>query len=609
MKILLVSHYYPPHIGGIENIVQKQAQDLTARGQNITVVTFASQQEIPENIEEQGIIIHKVGAINFFEKYFNLPFPIGGIGLIWRLWKEVERNDIVHINDIFYESSWLACIFAKVKNKPLLLTQHVGIVEHPSRAVKFIEHIVYKTIGKYIFIQSKKIIVFNDNVKNFLVQQKIDQNKIIKIRNGIDLSLFYPHINKNFWRAEFNLPENRPIVLFVGRLVAKKGINIIYEARSAEYEIVFAGPGIVPKEWKSAKNIHLLGGLSQDQLARLYRASDIFVFPSNGEVFTLAIQEAMASGLPIITSDDPGYKNYNLNKKFISFIMPNAKNLREEINRILNDKTLCKQMSGYSIHLAQKMFDWNKNFDQIANLYSEINKDSSLIAVTTSWDDGHILDLRLAELLKKFSLKGTFYVSPRNVEFGAEKLLNKNAIKFLDSHFEIGAHTFTHMRLKKAEKELAWKEIQKSKKYLEELLKKPVESFCYPGGEYSRQNKIQVQENGFRLARTTKRFSFGSGKDPYEIPTSVNTYNHWLDAWRIALFARFHPLKFLHYYRNWDLLAIAMFDQVIKKGGVFHLWGHSWEIDKHNDWKKLEKVFAYISNRPNVKYINNKELL
>ena len=116
-----------------------------------------------------------------------------------------------------------------------------------------------------------------------------------------------------------------------------------------------------------------------------------------------------------------------------------------------------------------------------------------------------------------------------------------------------------------------------------------------------------VKNAGYRYARTVTRYKFDLD-DPYESGTSVHAYNHgWYDMWRIAHFAKFQPVRALQ-YAEWDALACAMFDQVIREGGIYHLWGHSWEINKHNDWGRLERVFRYISAHPEVKYVANGEL-
>jgi peptidoglycan/xylan/chitin deacetylase (PgdA/CDA1 family) len=231
------------------------------------------------------------------------------------------------------------------------------------------------------------------------------------------------------------------------------------------------------------------------------------------------------------------------------------------------------------------------------------------IIVTTSWDDGHLLDLKLATLLKKYALKGTFYVSPKNREFASKDLLSDTEIKELSSDFEIGAHTMTHPRLSTLSVIDAYKEIIESKRYVEQVVGKPVVSFCYPGGDYTKKNVEQVREAGFRLGRTVRRFFFGPIKNPFETGTSVHAYNHWSDVWDIAVFSHFHPLRFWRYYRHWDELAKAMFDRIAISGGIFHLWGHSWEIEKNHHWSALENVFRHISRRTGVAYRTNGELV
>src|SRR5437667_4672077 len=228
------------------------------------------------------------------------------------------------------------------------------------------------------------------------------------------------------------------------------------------------------------------------------------------------------------------------------------------------------------------------------------------IIVTTSWDDGHRFDVKLATLLKKYRIKGTFYISPKNSEYYREQLLSEKEIKQLDKDFEIGAHTMTHANLARVDKNKMRKEISESKNYLEKLLGKKVTSFCYPYGAYRNETKKIVKEVGFKLARTTKRFKLNSS-DNFELNTSIHAYNHITDLLKITKFSKFNPIKIIKYL-NWENLARAMFDDIYKKGGTFHLWGHSWEIDKNQDWEKLERLLKYISKKKNILHKENREL-
>lgn len=226
--------------------------------------------------------------------------------------------------------------------------------------------------------------------------------------------------------------------------------------------------------------------------------------------------------------------------------------------------------------------------------------------LTTSWDDGHKCDLRLAQMLKEHGLKATFYVAPENQEFAKRDLLSLPEIRDLSQDFEIGAHSMTHRRLPAISEQEAATEITGSKAVLQQVTGKEVKVFCYPGGAYTKLHVQLVRDAGYRYARTVARYSFDVD-NTYEAGTSLHVYDYPLDLWRTARFAKFRPIKALRYLK-WDALAIAMFDHVINHGGIYHMWGHSWEIDEHGDWERLENVFRYISARSELRYVTNGEL-
>src|SRR3990172_9671589 len=99
------------------------------------------------------------------------------------------------------------------------------------------------------------------------------------------------------------------------------------------------------------------------------------------------------------------------------------------------------------------------------------------IIVTTSWDDGHIHDHKLARLLKKYSVKGTFYIPPRNREFPRSELLTDSQILKLSKDFEIGGHTMTHPVLTKISLAEAEKEIIEGKQYLNKFIYRKLINF------------------------------------------------------------------------------------------------------------------------------------
>lgn len=604
MRILSVSHYYPPHVGGLEIVARDVAEGLAAAGHSVEVVTCVSGEGRAGSESRSGLTVHRVRAFNILDQLFSLPFPIVGSGCILRLWRSTREADVIHVHDVFYMTSWVAYLCARLHGKPLVLTQHVGIVEHPNFVVMAVQRLVYATWGRWIFRASRAIIVYNAIVKAFLLRSGVPESKITMMWHGVDQQLFHPGGEKSALRRSFSLPD-RPIALFVGRLVPKKGVAELLSARSKAYDIVFAGSGEIKPDWRQ-EGVHFLGPLSQEKLADAYRMADIFVLPSEGELFTLAMQEAAASGLPIVSSDEPEYAGYDLDREGIMLVERSPEALKAALTRIVRNETLTARMRAYSSDLATRWFDRRKNLAQMTDFFGRFEQ---RCYVTTSWDDGHVLDLKLAALLNKYGVKGTFYISPDDRELAPDTRLPQHDVRALAQDFEIGAHTVTHPYLPDVDAETARKEISGSKRILEEWIGKPVTSFCYPKGGYLPAHQRMVREAGFARARTTERFALTSGEDSTAFPTSIHTYDHWSDVWGVVKLARFNPIRFSRLYRNWDRQAKALFDVMLEKGGVFHLWGHSWEIDDHHDWTRLESVLKYIANRTGVQYVANDALV
>ncbi len=227
------------------------------------------------------------------------------------------------------------------------------------------------------------------------------------------------------------------------------------------------------------------------------------------------------------------------------------------------------------------------------------------VIVTTSWDDGHCLDLRLAEILDNHCLPGTFYIAPASAELTPADRLSRSGIATISKQFEIGAHTLTHPRLTSLPGTAARQEIVNSRTYLEDVTGGPVRSFCYPGGVFGPEHVHMVRKAGFTYARTVRRFALDAGTDPLRSPTTVQAYCHIADVAQAFAYARLRPLTAWNLYCHWDRLAMRLFDRVLKEGGVFHLWGHSWEVAKHNQWAALQQVCEYIGRRPGVRYLVN----
>lgn len=223
------------------------------------------------------------------------------------------------------------------------------------------------------------------------------------------------------------------------------------------------------------------------------------------------------------------------------------------------------------------------------------------LIVTTSWDDGSILDLKVAELLGKYGIEGTFYIPKSLFAYPLER----HNILTLDKYFEIGSHTLNHVDLTKVSLSQAREEIEGSKAYLEDLLGHNVPMFCYPAGKFNEDIKKIVRDSGFIAARTTKHGGFNLPSDPFEWQITLYASRgsptpaliSWL-KWRIATRGLL----------DWETQAKLLFDKFLEVGGIYHIWGHSLGFEMNLHWDKLERVLTYISHREGVSYMPNSEI-
>lgn len=232
---------------------------------------------------------------------------------------------------------------------------------------------------------------------------------------------------------------------------------------------------------------------------------------------------------------------------------------------------------------------------------------------TCSIDDGHPSDMKMARLLDKHGLQGTFYIPIRNSE-GFE-VMPSGYIRELADRFEIGSHTYDHCFLKYIDLTDSHYQITEGKKQLEDILGKEVKGFCYPGGKYRSQDVQIVKTARFRYARTTMNLCFDAGNRPFEIPTTCQFFPHERNVY-VRNFVRSgywdkrcHGLRVAMRHDNWIRRLYALLDYACLHGSVFHLWGHSRDIDQHDAWDDMDQFLEYAASRiPSYNRLTNAQL-
>jgi hypothetical protein len=172
----------------------------------------------------------------------------------------------------------------------------------------------------------------------------------------------------------------------------------------------------------------------------------------------------------------------------------------------------------------------------------------------------------------------------------------------------------THPDLRRLNGQDLENEIGGSKSELEGVIGTPVQMFCYPKGKYNRQVRNAVVNAGFIGARTTREFFLNTGPDPWQMVTTImgGPLPRFIRLRHEMITGNWQGLKVLGrrgFSTSWVELACALFEEVLKTGGVWHMWSHSWQINELNLWDDLKVVLDTVAHREGVSYLTNGQLI
>jgi glycosyltransferase involved in cell wall biosynthesis len=190
------------------------------------------------------------------------------------------------------------------------------------------------------------------------------RRSMMLIEHGLDKPA--PTLSRPATRQKFSLPQNAPLLLNVGRLVAQKNQDVLIRALAdaPTAHLAIAGDGgnadsyrALASELGVSKRLHLLGALSPDDVANLYAASDLFVFPSIWETFGLAAVEAAMVGLPAVVADLPVLREvlWTGSRRPVDFVAPDdVAGWTAAINTALDARPAPELVARFATAITQK---------------------------------------------------------------------------------------------------------------------------------------------------------------------------------------------------------------------------------------------------------------
>ncbi len=359
-SVVMVTSYYLPSHGGIENHIHGLSTALLNRGWNVDILSAIS---VPVNDYIKNRL--KVSYVQTIWNPLNNPIALG-------MFRKVLKTeaDIIHAHGLYQLSSLIAKIAASLRQKPVVVSVH-GLANYSG-----IMHPIQR-LYESAFINGppsvNHFIAASPADQDFLLSWGVERNKISIIPNAIDIG---------YWRTNsFSNSERRnPDIVFVGSLIYRKRPDLLVDAFNdylkdeprACLHIVGEGPEKehiqrIIQNYGIEESVRLLGRISIEDLRSLYQNSMILVLPSIAEGIPTVLLEAMACGMIVVSSDLAGIRHVIEQRKNGFMFSTNSQasllktlqhvhSLSPDQKEAIRTNGIVTVQKGYSwVHIANKM--------------------------------------------------------------------------------------------------------------------------------------------------------------------------------------------------------------------------------------------------------------
>lgn len=326
--------------------------------------------------------INKTNKINYKEIYLK-SIKIGNesslsVEQITILKK--EKFDVIVISGYSSLTAMITISYLSINKIPFIMSCDGGLISNDNKI---------KYMLKTFFIKKARMwLSTGDETTKYLVHYgaKKEDIRVYPFTSVRNQDICKEKINKDYYKTKLGLKEKK-VVISIGQFIYRKGFDLLIKASDEiddDIGIYIIG-GEITEEYKKImersckSNIHFLNFMPKDELSDYYKAADLFILPTREDIWGLVINEAMAYGLPIITTDKCVAGKELVKNDFNGYIIKanSYKDIPIKINSILSNDELMKKMSTNSLKLisnytieemANSNYKYFLEFDKIHNI-------------------------------------------------------------------------------------------------------------------------------------------------------------------------------------------------------------------------------------------------
>lgn len=378
MNILHVIPSMAAKYGGPTKAVGEMCAALRAKGHTARIYTTDRGGQPSADFDKTHIRSFRVA--------FDNPWGFS-VGFYKSLESEIKNYDVVHIHSLYLFTTSCAAHLARKYGIPYVMMPHGALDpflrrRHGPRKYLYMKLLEKKNLAgaaaiHYTAEEERKLV--EPYLSSFGIKTK---GAVIPL--GVDLSDYAAPPRRGIFREKYNLRDKK-ILLFLGRINFKKGLDILLNALSkaarsvSNLHLVIAGPddntvpldGLIKKEGVSDR-VTLTGMLWGAEKMSAFVDADIFVLPSYTENFGISVIEAMASGLPVIVSNRINiYPDIAGGGAGIVTDCDGGQ-VSDAIIRLCGDSRLSEEMGSAGKRLVYEKYVWEKVSDQLIEGYEKI---------------------------------------------------------------------------------------------------------------------------------------------------------------------------------------------------------------------------------------------